>query len=507
MSAEDGADLLALRCDAVADLDDTALRDALSYFDPDLVYVVRESSDVRVVSRLRRAFDGPVVSAGGPADVRTETVAGITFVFAGSVALLEDLPEDEETPTAEYVVCDDIEPTTDAVMLEATLAGRESIARYQSRASGTASVLTGALEASYDHVWEPTVDGERIEIPVRGVAPLRRSGAAELACLTCDRRGSVAVSSAPADRFGLLALSSVGPTTAARLRTNGYETRAAVAEATETDLRAIDGVGASTARAIRHSARSLAESHVVRRTDEPVPPAAETATPLFVDIETDGLQPTIIWLIGVYDPERDAYVDFVDTDPSRDDPGAVTREFVSWLAAEYDAPSLVAWNGHAFDYKHLERFIARDVPEFRDYWQENVFTYDLYDWAVRREHAVLPGRTNRLEDVAEALGCDRSGAAAALDGKSLAERIRRLLESERPSVSGSDDGAAPTRAATGPDIDWAAARQYCEADVRELAAVADAIAAAPLETGGAQTAEGQERSTDDSTTQTGIADF
>jgi len=56
MSDEDGADLLALCCDAVADLDDTALRDALEYFDPDLVYVVRESSDVRVVSRLRRAF-------------------------------------------------------------------------------------------------------------------------------------------------------------------------------------------------------------------------------------------------------------------------------------------------------------------------------------------------------------------------------------------------------------------------------------------------------------------
>jgi len=521
MSDEDGADLLALRCDAVAELDDTALRDALEYFDPDLVYVVRESSDVRVVSRLRRAFDGPVVSAGGPADVRTETVAGITFVFAGSASLLEDRPEDDETQTAEYVVCDDIEPTTDAVMLESTLAGREPIARYQSRASGTATVLTGALEAGYDHVWEPTVDGERVTIPVQGVAPLRRSGAAELACLTCDRRGSVAVSSAPADRFGLRALANVGPTTAQRLRTNGYETRAAVAETTEADLRSIEGIGASTARAIRHSARSLAESRVVRRTDELVPPAAETATPLFVDIETDGLQSTIIWLIGVYDPQRDAYVDFVDTDPSRDEPGATTRKFVSWLAAEYDAPSLVTWNGHAFDYKHLERFIARDVPEFRDYWREDVFTYDLYDWAVRREHAVLPGRTNRLEDVAEALGCDRSGAAAALDGKSLAERIRRLLESERPSGAGSEDRAAATAASTGTAIDWAAAREYCEADVRELAAVSKAIATAPLETdsagsetggaeletNGAEMETEQERTTDDSTTQTGLADF
>ncbi|WP_226007714.1 ribonuclease H-like domain-containing protein [Natrinema salinisoli] len=499
MADEDGAELLALRCDAVSDLGETALRDLLEYFDPDLVYVVRESSDVRVLSRLRRSFDGPVVAASGPADVRTETVAGVSFVFAGSAALLADARDD--APPADFVVCDDIEPTTDAVALEATLAGSESIASYYARASGSPTVLTGALEASYDHVWDVTVDGRPVRLPVRGVAPLRRSGAAELACLTCDRHGSVAVSSVPADRFGLRALAGVGPTTAARLRENGYNTRAAVAEAAEADLRSLPGIGTATARELIQSAGALAGSEVIRRTDEPVPPASETATPLFVDIETDGLQPTIIWLVGVYDPARDEYVDFVDTDPSRDEPGAATREFVSWLAAEYDAPSLVAWNGHSFDYEHLERFVASHVPEYHDFWREHVSTYDPYDWAVRRENAVLPGRTNRLEDVAEALGCDRTGAAAALDGKTLAERIRRLLESSSSRRSDTDDSTEPSS-----EIDWEAARRYCEADVRELAAVYDAIRAAPPER--AETAaENGDGSTTDSTTQTGLADF
>ncbi|QLG48451.1 ribonuclease H-like domain-containing protein [Natrinema halophilum] len=508
MTAGMGAELLALRCDAVADFEATALRDVLEYFDPDLVYVARDRSDIRVVSRIRRAFDGPVVFAGGSADVRTETVAGVSFAFSGTASLLEDLNRIEAAPdgsvdpsNADFVVCDDLRPTTDAVALSASLDGCDVIARYQSRADSPTTFLTGALEASYDHVWAATVGGDPVRLPVRGVAPLRRSGGPELACLTCDREGSVSVSSVPADRFGLQALSRVGPTTADRLRTSGYDTRTAVAEATEAELRSVEGIGASTARDIAHSARSLTESRVIRPTDEPIPPASQGATPVFVDIETDGLQPTVLWLIGVYDPVDDAYVDFVDTEPTRDDPGAATRKFVSWLAAEYESPSLVAWNGHAFDYPHLERFISRYAPEYREYWAENVSTYDLYDWAVRRDNAVLPGRTNRLEAVADALGRDRSGPAAALDGKSLAERIRRLLEETGTPATGPDDD----RDAAVPSIDWDAARTYCEADVRELAAVYDAIENAPVETTGNAGDPG--RSPSDGTTQTGLADF
>lgn len=506
MTAAEGVELLGLRCDAVADFEAPALRDLLEHFDPDLVYVARERSDARVVSRLRRSFDGPVVFAGGPAKIRTETVAGVSITFSSAASLLGD-PADEQVDTtgdtwnADFVVCDDLELTTDAVSLDVTLSGRDAIARYQSRTSATTTFLTGALEASYDHVWDATVDGDPVRLPIRGVGPLRRSGAAELACLTCDRHGSVAVSSVPADRFGLRALSGVGPTTADRLRSNGYDTRADVAEATSVELRSIDGIGASTAREIGSSARALEESRVVRRTDEPVPPAPEGSMPLFVDIETDGLQPTILWLIGVYDPERDVYVDFVDTELTRDEPGAATREFVSWLAAEYDSPSLIAWNGHAFDYRHLERFISRYAPDYHEYWDEDVYAYDLYDWAVRRDNAVLPGRTNRLEDVADALGCARSGTVAALDGKTLAERIRRRLEGPGTlAVEPGDDAAAGAS-----EIDWDAARGYCEADVRELAATYDAIASAPLEAD-AETPE-RNRAPTDGTTQTGLADF
>jgi len=43
--------------------------------------------------------------------------------------------------------------------------------------------------------------------------------------------------------------------------------------------------------------------------------------------------------------KTDEYVDFIDTEPSRENPGKATREFVAWLASKYDRTSLIAWNG------------------------------------------------------------------------------------------------------------------------------------------------------------------
>ncbi|RQG97203.1 ribonuclease H-like domain-containing protein [Natrarchaeobius chitinivorans] len=535
-----GANLLALGCDALDSTTERALEDLLEYADPDLVYVVRDGADVRVTSRLRRAFDGPVVDPDGPATCHTVSVSGVTFAFVDAIELLEDAigepkpsadgiddggrkrsavstdtgDDTEPFPTdVDYLVCDDLEPVTDRVTLEATLDGREAIARYQARSRGETVFCTGSLPASYDYVWRDVVDGVPIRLPVRGLGPIRRSGAAELARLTCDGAGSIAVSSVPGDRIGLGALAGVGPETADRLRDRGYDSRMHVAEAPIADLRSIDGIGESTARRIRRSARAIEESCVVRRTDESVPPV--DGNPLFVDIETDGLQPTIVWLIGVYDPARDRYVDFVDTELSRSNPGTATRAFLEWLAAEYDDPELVAWNGYGFDFVHLERFVARYAPEYREFWAERVSTNDPYDWAIRRDHAVLPGRTNRLEEVAAALGYTRDIGVDAIDGRTLAKRIRRRLEGP--------DGTEPTEphggsgCATDREIDWENARKYCEADVRELAAVYDAIANAKptagtdgigRATGDAErTAGGTSNRTADSTAQTGLGDF
>ncbi|MEY7849640.1 ribonuclease H-like domain-containing protein [Natrarchaeobius sp. A-rgal3] len=517
-----GVDLLAVGCDALEYADEPALFDLLSYADPDIVYVLREGADVRVASRIRRAFDGPVIAPGGPATCRTETVAGITVVFADSTDRLENRASADVPPDADYVVCDDLAPTTDRVALEASLEGLERIGEYQRESAAETVFCTGSFPAGYDYVWHRELEEGPVRLPVRGLGPIRRSGGAELARLRLGADGSVSVSSVPADRFGLGALSGVGPTTAERLRKRGYDSRRAVADASVADLRSIRGIGESTAVEMQRSARAMAESRVIRRTADPVAPVGND--PLFVDIETDGLHPTVIPLIGVFDPDSGEYVDFVDSDPSRTDPGTATRAFIDWLAATHDDPTLAAWNGYGFDFPHIERFVARYAPEYREYWTEHVSTVDPYDWAVRCDNAVLPGRTNRLEDVAAALGCERAADAEAIDGRTFAKQVRRLIEapdSEDPTSSvgepspTADERCRPmddTQLESEPRIDWERVRRYCEADVRELAAVYDALVSAdPANESVAMRSPGERGGTTDdrtdSTTQTGLADF
>lgn len=484
MDAGHGVRLLSLRCDLFANTSNTIIDDVLDYFDPHVVYIIRHQRDMRIASKIRNAFDGPTFIAGAGADtIRTVEIDAVRLTVANETDSLRTTPTEKKVPAdTPFILCDDIDIETDSIRLTTTLDGLTTLATYQTQTDGETTFLTGALGAGYDYVWHPPHDGSSLPIPVHGMAPLPRSGTPEIPCLTLNSAGHVAVTSAPADRFGLQALDEVGPTTATRLANQGYKSRAAIADASLSKLTTIQGIGTETAQSITQSARALAHGEVVRTTNAAVPPP--DSHPVFVDIETDGLHPTIIWLIGVYDPETETYVDFVDTDPTTDAPGQATREFISWLAGEYEHVSLITWNGHDFDFKHLDRFIARYAPEFMKYWNDAVFKYDLYDWATRKGNAVLPGRTNRLEDVAMALGCDRDAMAAAVDGKSLATSIQQRLRS-------------PERAA---EIDWDAAQAYCEADVRELAAVHTAMDTA---------ASKQEPSPADNTTttQTGLTDF
>jgi uncharacterized protein YprB with RNaseH-like and TPR domain len=485
MAGDLGVRLLALRCDVLADTTRTAIGDLVDHFDPDLIYIISEKLDMRTVSKVELAASCPVIHTRQGA-VHTETIGGISVSLVSSLDFIggaSSASEKEVPSESDYVICDEIKTSRDSVTIDASLNGLEHLARFQHRTSREITFFTGSMEASYDFVWEANVNGENVHVPVRGLAPTRRQGTPELACVSLDADGRIAVSTTPGDKFGLKALAGVGEGTAPKLARNGYETREDIAAATEQDLREVQGIGESKAQSIRQSAHALSKGYVIRLTNETLP--AVEYNRLFIDIETDSLNPSIIWLIGVYDPESDEYVDFVDTDPSQDSPGEATQEFVTWLASEYDRPSLIAWNGHDFDFKHLSRFIRGHAPEYADYWSESVFKYDLLDWTVRKENAVLPGRTNRIEDVAEALGHGRDVAATAVDGESLAQTIRRLLRS-------------PDRAR---NIDWEAARSYCEGDVRELAAVYESIAETTLDNRGISGA------VDEDTTQTGLMDF
>jgi uncharacterized protein YprB with RNaseH-like and TPR domain len=171
--------------------------------------------------------------------------------------------------------------------------------------------------------------------------------------------------------------------------------------------------------------------------------------PVCLDIETDGLSPTIIWQFGVYDPATDSHQAFIERNHP-EDPEPVLEAFVTWFIANHSDRTVLTWNGHSFDYRYIEQFLEQYLPEYTDAWAD-VWTYDLYKWAVRDRNALLPGRTNKLTHVARALGYDGNGTG--LTGAQTAAAYQEFMRNpEQPDA----------------EPDWDRHRAYCADDCRAL---------------------------------------
>jgi len=194
------------------------------------------------------------------------------------------------------------------------------------------------------------------------------------------------------------------------------------------------------------------EEGEVRKAPEATLPDRE---PIFIDIETDGLNPTMIWLIGVLNRDtEDRYMPFIETDPSK--PGEALEAFLSWLAEFGRSRPVVAYNGWKFDFPVIEEHIADHCPRHLETW-ETTRKFDPYDWAVRKNNAILPGLTNKLDDVAPALGWDPIDTG--LTGAEVGRLFQRYA----------DNPCSAT------ELDWERHKKYCEDDVRALAHIWDAI--------------------------------
>jgi uncharacterized protein YprB with RNaseH-like and TPR domain len=141
--------------------------------------------------------------------------------------------------------------------------------------------------------------------------------------------------------------------------------------------------------------------------------------------------------------------------------GKAVTQFMVDVANKWDDRVFVAWNGNGFDYKHLERHIARYCPEFLDVWH-SLYTLDLLYWADEKGNAILPGRTNKLEAVSEALGYTRHDTD--LTGREVGEKYRAWMRNPNPEN----------------ELDWDDHKVYCEHDVRALAAIYEAIEEAEM---------------------------
>ena len=501
--ANHAARLLCLPPAVVTRRPPSALSDAGDYFDPDGVWVLGTERAPKAYAKALDAFDVPVVhpplGRAGEA-LQYHDFCVVEVVTVQRADLLDRVPAfvaanaagPADTPV--FLVCDDISVSLDLTGLAASLTHAEQLAVVRDETPRELVVLTGAQPADYDVAWE--LSGEATgrsddgssgspddALRVHGMGGVEQHGPdPTVACLTLSSAGTVGVELVDSTAFGLEAVTHVGPKTAARLVDEGVRTRDDLAAMPAADLEALPGIGASRARRMKRHVEVLRTGRPLRLTAESLPGERGGKPPLCLDIETDGLSPTVIWQVGVYDPHDDSHRSFVErTDPG--DPGRVLESFLSWLLAGHDDRALLTWNGWGFDYPHLTAFVGRYVPHFAEEW-DAVPKFDLYDWAVREAHALLPGRTNKLDHVSRALGYEP--AATGLDGAKTAAAYQRFVRSGEP-------------------LDWEHHEAYCEDDCRALWHVYGALRDADRDPGATTTADATARTR--TTEQTGLDEF
>jgi uncharacterized protein YprB with RNaseH-like and TPR domain len=495
---EESLTLLSLPARAARDLTASALADAVAYADPDGVWLPDPTPEPRAYATVRDAVSVPVVhpqlGRDGDSVVRharvddelaaigPDAAADFDVLTVQSSAVVDDLTtafeRGERRPARErtLLVVPGLGVETDATSLSATLTAGEELTRLRRAVETPVTVLAGDLPAGYHHDW--TLDGTTLPLYGCG-SPPGHGETPTFAALRCVSAGTVAATPMRTSQFGLRALAGIGATTATRLRDRGLESRSEVRETPVRDLVDVSGVSRTNAERMHAHAEVLATGDPLRLTNETLPVTRDDRPPVCLDIETDGLSPTIIWQIGVYDPHDDSYQSFVERE-NPDDPGTIIEAFLDWFLATHADRTVLTWNGYRFDYPEIERFIDKYAPHYAEAWEE-VWTYDLYKWAVRDENALLPGRTNKLDDVAAALGFE--GADTGLSGAQTAAAYQQFMRTGDPST-----------------VEWERHERYCEDDCRALwhvyAAIRDADRRATTDT-----------ATDSGGTQAGLGDF
>ncbi|WP_435066929.1 ribonuclease H-like domain-containing protein [Haloplanus sp. C73] len=476
MTTPDRLDLLVYSESALTRLTRAQFADSIRFVDPDVVVVI----DPKHEHRLRQlAPDGCRVAAVGgytAEGVQTHTNGSVGLAIVDSLDGLASLSDESLAAGECYLLSDLLSVDVELTRLETRLEGREAYETALQSARGSYTHLSTNANPSYRAEWDGLL--------VQGVMPganvrqgQQRDGVAHLQ-LHAD--GVVSTRTFSPDEFGLRTLDQVGRTRAEALRAAGFESREDVATAGVNEIRDLSGFGRATAATVVDSATATVEGDVVRFADEGFP----RADPVFVDIETDGLSPTMVWLIGVLDREgSESYLSFLARDP--DSPGAAVTEFVSWLTDTAENRPVVAYNGHGFDFPVLEEHVERHCPEYLDAWRD-LWLFDPFRWATDGGNAILPGRTNKLEDVAAALGWESDETG--LSGAAVARLFQRWQSNP----------CAET------ELDWERHQRYCEDDVRALARVFDAMADASRTDRGR---DGPGESSSSTTTQGTLGDF
>jgi len=507
MALDTSLDLLTFPAPTLERVPQPAIQDALQYFAPDFITIPGPRNPNALAAIQEAATDTPFTypklgrnghhiqhfqytSDAGLHKVTDSPSPNptIDILAVKNQATLQHLKSEIESDTrqtgsdaATYLIIPKLSVDWDPTTLSTTLPNRKEIAAITALLPEPVTVLAGGQPTEYYHEWDLSHNESAVTVPITGLGATDQAQS-KLARYSCTAQGTVAAEAVDTESFGLTALNGVGPATAQRLRNTGCRTTEDVRELSVSKLTDLPGIGQQTAEQIHAHAEVIASGNPLVVSNRTPVKTRDDRPPLCLDIETDGLSPTIIWQFGIYDPATDTYQAFVETnDPT--DPASVLEAFTTWLLANHSNRTLLTWNGHNFDYQHIEQFLKQHHPEYTDAW-DTMWTYDLYKWAVRDGNALLPGRTNKLGHVARALGYDPTETG--LTGAQTAAAYQEFMRHPDNPES---------------EPDWDRHKAYCRDDCEALWHVYQAITDAPrrdMTDSGSSGATGQ---------QAGLTDF
>ncbi|MFD1562398.1 ribonuclease H-like domain-containing protein [Haloarchaeobius amylolyticus] len=481
MAADESVVVLALPASTLDHVSRATVRDAVQYFTPECITIpgsraakayamVRDTDPTLPVVHPQLGHGGEHIDhyrytpEAGVHDASDSAPPAetIDIIAVQSRDVLPDLHSQlatgerrTGTDAATFLFVPQLTVDWETTTLSTTLPNAEQFAAISATLPEPVTVLAGGQPAEYSHEWTLLHDRSSVRVPIAGLGATTRDGS-KIAQYTCTPHGTVAAEAVDIDQFGLTALNGVGHATADRLQQRGCQTTRDVRDLALDDLTDLPGIGRTTAETIHAHADVIDSGEPLLLTNKTPVKTRDDRPPVCLDIETDGLSPTIIWQFGVYDPATDSYQAFTEKQHPTN-PKPVLEAFITWFLATHGDRTVLTWNGHGFDYRHITQFLHQYLPEYVDAW-DDVWTYDLYKWAVRDGNALLPGRTNKLAHVARALGYDSAGTG--LTGAQTAAAYQEFMR----------DPDSPER-----EPDWDRHEAYCEDDCRALWHVYQAI--------------------------------
>lgn len=422
-------------------------------YEPDVYFITGTDASYHSAKQLEYELPGstPAMYPGNAqsGDGRIVTINGIDIIACPNMSMLQEIRQYEQsgqidTDTETIILSNFLSIELSMDDLEASMKNLQTYKDYlqPDALDGSYTHVSGMIDAGYCREWDGML--------VRGAGLNPDSHSTKFTTLNVTTDGLVHTDTIDNGQLGIKSISGIGPTTAQRLRENGFTTIDAIANADLADLKAVKGIGDTKAKNMTQSAQATDEGRVILTTDEPFP----ARNPIFIDIETDGLNPTCIWLIGVRDGVNGDHMSFITTDP--DKPGKAVESFMMWYAANGKGRTLLAWNGWGFDFPHLREHIQRHCPQYLDDW-EQASKRDPLRWARDLDNAILPGRTNKLEHVASALDWD--GHNTELSGAEVARQFRAWMQNPCPAT----------------ELDWEQHKRYCADDCHALEIIYNAI--------------------------------